>query len=219
MTNDDYKWKMSCPSNVLIAGSSGSGKSTFVEKLLKTKDIWEKPFDNLTYCYGINTETVQRISNDHPEATIIEGMPRNLEQPEQMFSPSQRNVLILDDLSSETQNSKAFTNMLTRGSHHLNVCVISIEHFLYSQSKERRLQSPHWHQILLFQNQRSLHQIATLARQSSVSNPKTIEYAFRSCTDTPYGYLIIDFRNDTCQEMRLITNVFCEKESPVYVFL
>ena len=210
---------MSCPQNVLIVGSSGTGKSTFVERLLTTPDAWETPIDNFMYCYGIYSETVKKIAHDLPHITLVEGLPRNLASPFEIFSPRKCNVLVCDDLSTESQASKEFTNFMMRGSHHCNCCLISIEHFLFSQAKERRLQSPHWHQCVLFKNQRSMHQITTLARQASIADLKTVQYAYNDAISKPFGYLILDFRNETPTQFRLITNVFHENQEPCYIYL
>ena len=214
----DYEWQMSCPQNVLICGSSGTGKSTFVEKLISTPQLWEKPPDKIVYCYGIQSSTVNFLSQHRPEVMLIEGLPRNLSTPQEMFSPHQNNLLLVDDLSTETQNSRDFTNFMIRSSHHCNCCLVSIEHFLYGDSKERRLQSPHWHQYILFKNQRSLHQIRLLARQTSLDADK-VEFAYSDATSNPYGYLVMDFRKDTVPEMRLLTNVMHEHGGPCYVYI
>lgn len=210
---------MSCPQNVLICGSSGTGKSTFVEKLIATGKIWEKPVDKIVYCYGIHNSTVELLSRDYPEVTLFEGLPPNLATPLEMFSPKQNNLLIIDDLSTETQSSRDFTNFMIRSSHHCNCCLISIEHFLYGDSKERRLQSPHWHQCILFKNQRSMHHIGVLARQASICEPSIIKFAYSDATSKPYGYLVMDFRNETPPQLRLMANVFGENEEPPYSYI
>lgn len=215
-----YPWKMSIPENFLICGSSGSGKSTFLEKLLATPKIWSagRP-DKVLYCYGIYTANVENFAKNRPDISLIQGVPRNLSQPMEMFSPSQNNILIFDDLSSETQNNRDFTNMLIRGSRHCNCTLISLEHFLLSDSKERRLQSPHWHEVCLFKNQRCSHQIAALARQSDIADPKLVQKAYSEATAPAHGYLILDFRNKTPPELRLISNVFSENNCPPVVWV
>ena len=120
------EWKMTCPQNVLVVGSSGTGKSTFVEKLISTPDAWETPIDNIFYCYGILSDTVEKLAREMPHITLIEGLPRNLASPREIFSPNKANLLICDDLSTESQASKDFTNFMIRGSHHCNCCLISI---------------------------------------------------------------------------------------------
>ena len=212
-------WQFSWPSNNNIVGGSNSGKSTWVEMALQKPEIFERKVDKIYYYYGINSTSLRNIMMNFPDVIAIEGIPRNFENPLQIFSPSKNNLVIFDDLSSETQNSPDFTNFLVRGTHHANCCLISCEHFLFSDAKERRRQTPHWHQIILFQNKRCMHQIATLARQTSVGSPQLVQFAYKDATSRPYGYLVMDFRNDTPEEMRLLTNVLGENGDPTYVYI
>ena len=216
---EEQVWKMSCPQNVLITGSSGVGKSSFVVKLLETPSVWDNPPDKILYSYGICSETVNHIARHMPEVTLIEGIPRNLCTPLEIFSPHQNNVLICDDLSNETQNSKDFTSFLMRGSHHSNCCLISIEHFLFAQSAQRRLQSPQFNQIIMYKSNRSYHQIGTLARQIALKNPKLLQWAYSDAISKPYSYLVVDLRNETPDELRLLTNVFGENDLPTFIYL
>lgn len=128
----------------------GSGKTTFVETLLSNPKLWSKSLDKIIYCYGIETDNIKKLTISHPEIVLFDGLPRNLDRPLDIFSPQQNNVIFFDDLSSETQNSKLFTDLMTKGSHHCNCALISLEHFLFSEAKERRKQTHHWHQIILF---------------------------------------------------------------------
>ena len=210
----DLVWEISVPSNILICGSSGAGKTKFVEKLLENVDVWQKPIDKIVYCYGIKTDTVDRIADKYPQAVLIENLPTNLNTPLEIFSPKQNNLFILDDLSQESQNSKEFTNFLTRGSHHTNTTLISLEHFLFSNAAERRKQSPHFHQIILFKNNRSMTQINLLAKQSGMIEPEVVKQGFTDIMQKDFAYLIVDMRTDTPQELRVLTNVFWENGDP-----
>ena len=64
-----------------------------------------------------------------------------------------------------------------------------------------------------------MHQITTLARQASIADLKTVQFAYNDAVSNPFGYLILDFRNETPSKMRLITNVFHENGDPAYVYL
>lgn len=216
---EDFVWKLSFPSNVLICGPSGSGKTTFFQKILNEKKCWDKPIDKIVYCYGIETGNIYQLTQSHPEIIFIKGLPENLGSPLEIFSPHKNNLIVFDDLSSESQASKAFTDFMVRGTHHTNTCMISLEHFLFSEAKERRRQAPHWHQIILFRNKRNQQQIGTLARQSGIASPKFVQWAFNDATKKPYSYLLLDFRNDTPDEMRLLTNVLGESNEPVYTYV
>jgi adenylate kinase family enzyme len=215
----DFVWQVSIPSNILICGSSNCGKSTFAEKLLATPGIWETQPENIMYCYGIQSENVNRIAKNFPQVVLHEGVPRNLDNPLQIFSPAKNNVLFFDDLSTESQSSPAVTNFMTRGAHHTRTAYICLDHHLFGTGSERRKQSHHWHITVLFRNPRSMHQIANLSRQISVAKPKMVQWAYRDATSKPYGYLALDFRNETPDVLRVVTNVLQENGNPLYAYL
>lgn len=211
-------WQIGCAENVLVCGSTRSGKTKFVENLLDSKDIWKCKMDKIIYCYGIHNSAVDRLSLKHPDITLIEGMV-DLSQPRQLFSPSENNLFITDDNFLLTQNSRDFTNFITRGTSHCHCTCISIEHGLFSEGKERRTQSHHWDQYILFKNHRSLGQLGVLAKQLSIAVP-TMQYAYEDAVmNRDYGYLIVDCRLDTPPELKLITNVLSENDNPPYVYL
>ena len=43
--------KLKCPATIVLSGASFSGKSFFLKRLLTT-DMFDKPIDNIFYCYG-----------------------------------------------------------------------------------------------------------------------------------------------------------------------
>lgn len=85
----DRIWQFTVGTNNLICGPSNCGKSTFVEKILETPSIFNVPIDNVHYYYGIFSKNVERLSQLYPNITLIQGMPRNLDHPDQIFNPNQ----------------------------------------------------------------------------------------------------------------------------------
>lgn len=220
MMDLDYPWKIDYGTQIALIGNSGSGKSFLVEKMLKTPGIWTGKIDRLIYCYGIYTNNVAAIARDHPEAELIEGIPRNLDRPLEIFNPSKNNVIVFDDLSSLTQNSPIVTDFFMKGTHHTHTACISCEHSLYSDYKERKKQASHFQQLILFRNERGLHQIATLARQTGVAPVQSFLAAYKDAISlSPYSYLVVNFSPNIPEEFRLCTNVLLERNDPMFVYL
>ena len=80
----DIVCKFSIPSNVLLCGPTGCGKSSFMENLIENPSMWCEPMDSLWLCYGIYTENVKRFAEKYPQVRLIEGLPLNLDNPQQM---------------------------------------------------------------------------------------------------------------------------------------
>ena len=98
---DRYCWKVSSPLNICLYGPSQSGKSEFVLKLVSTPKIWEKPFKNFTYFYGIESNVLEKLKKLIPHGTFIKGLPANLNE---MFTQSAEPALVVfDDLSRGTR--------------------------------------------------------------------------------------------------------------------
>lgn len=213
-------WKINTPSSISLIGPSGAGKSTWLQTLLsRQKDVFEEPIDQIFYFYGIESKTSKFLRENYPDIILSLGMP-DLSEPEKMFSPEKNELIIFDDLGNFTESDPHFTSMLIKGCHHLNVTLISLEHNIFSNSKEKRLQSNQYHQIVLFRSKRNVHQIGTLSRQCAVADPKFVQAVYRDITSRkPYSYLVIDLRPDSLDESRLITNVFNEDDEPTIVYI
>ena len=73
------------------------------------------------------------------------------------------------------------------------------------------------HYITLFKNPRDVTQVATLARRMYVGRSKFLVEAFNDATSKPFGYLLIDLKPDTPDNIRVGTNIFLDERNYVYV--
>ena len=73
------------------------------------------------------------------------------------------------------------------------------------------------HYLVLFKNPRDVTQIATLARQMYVGRSKFLVEVFNKATTKPFGYLLIDLKADTPQDIRVRTNIFPDERNYVYL--
>ena len=61
--------------------------------------------------------------------------------------------------------------------------------------------------IVLFKNPRDQQQVAHLARQVYPNHWQLFLDAYQSATKEPYGYLLVDLKQDTADDARLKTKV------------
>ena len=73
------------------------------------------------------------------------------------------------------------------------------------------------HYLVLSKNPRDVGQISILGRQT-FSNGKFLEESFKDATSRPYGYLLVDLKPDTEEQLRVRTNIFPD-EVPQYVYV
>ena len=73
------------------------------------------------------------------------------------------------------------------------------------------------HYLVLFKNPRDVGQIVILGRQM-FSNGKFLEEALKDATSRPYGYLLVDLKPGTEEQLRVRTNIFPDEE-PQFVYV
>ncbi|GFX04572.1 uncharacterized protein TNCV_901001 [Trichonephila clavipes] len=90
------------PSSMLISGSSNSGKTYFVKKLLDYEMFKPTP-SKIIWCYGAYQTLFDEISN----VEFIDGLPSNLSQISNA-------LIIIDDLMSELGGDRKLSNLFTK---------------------------------------------------------------------------------------------------------
>lgn len=66
----------------------------------------------------------------YPKVEFDQGIPMDIDK-DSYLSPSNRNLIILDDVMASTSNDSRITELFTEGSHHRNLSVLSINQNLY----------------------------------------------------------------------------------------
>ena len=184
-----------------VAGPSQSGKTEFVLRLLESKEeLFRNPLNKVLWCYGIHNPNLQAhlLSKGYK---VHRGLPTEAD-----IVP--HSICILDDLLTESENSREVTNMCTRAAHHKPCFVILISQNLFPQGKDARTRSLNTHYFVIFKNPRDKLQFETLARQISPTRSKSLIAAYEDATKSPHGYLFIDFTQECDEETRYRTNIF-----------
>lgn len=132
---------------------------------------------------------------------LIEGLP-NLEE----YNGKEPVLVIIDDMMREA--NETVVDLFTKGCHHRNISVFFITQNLFHQGRGQRDISLNAHYIVFFKNPRDRAQIRYLARQVYPDNPKFIEEAYADATRVPHGYLLVDLKQSTPEEIRIRASVF-----------
>ena len=187
------------PFTCVISGPTSSGKSVFVQRLLKhAKTIISPPPERILYCYGAYQEIFSKIEGG---VEFKEGLP-SLDE----FDGAKHSLVIIDDLMHETND--IVSKLFTRGSHHTNTSVIYITQNIFNQNKETRNIALNTQYLVLFKNVRDKLQITYLARQMYPSNPKHMIEAYTDATNEPYSYLFVDLKPNVDENHRLKACIF-----------
>jgi len=184
-----------------VAGPSHSGKTTFVMQLLdKRHEIFDVIPRRVVWCYGVyqhelNTELQNRGFLLHRDI-----IAENDIQP--------YDVVVLDDLISESKNSQDVTSMFTRAAHHKPCFIIFIMQNLFPPGREARTRSLNTHYYAIFKNPRDKSQVEFLARQIVPRNPKALIEVFEAATEKPHSYLFLDLTQECPDQYRFRSNLF-----------
>ena len=199
-------WKH--PFTCLIAGPTGSGKTSFVKRFLAniTEMVTPVP-DKITWFYDEYQTTYSEMGNN---VDFVQGLPNA-----DTLNPQFKHLIVIDDLMSET--NEQVTSIFTKKSHHRNISVIYIVQNVFHQTKDHRNISLNAHYMVLFKNPRDYVQTIKLGHQMFPHRGKDFVEAYRKATFKPYGYLLIDLKQDTEEHLRLRTFVFPGEYQLVFV--
>ena len=191
----DAQWKH--PFSAIIAGPSGCGKSHFVTTFIEYIDkMCDVVFDNIFWHYA-----EWQLGNVMERVTFKEGLPNMSD-----YDGSKPNLIIIDDMMHESDSR--VVDLFTKGCHHRNISVFFITQNLFHQGRGQRDISLNAHYIVCFKNPRDKAQIRHLAQQVFPENPKFIQEAYSDATQTPHGYLLLDMKQSTPDEIRFRTMIF-----------
>ena len=94
--------KLIHPSNIIVSGPTGSGKTQFVTRLLELQLL--DPFPSrIVYLYSEWQDAYNKLLQSIPSIEFVKGFPDRLMD---LFSANKTNLLILDDQMSKAGDTK-----------------------------------------------------------------------------------------------------------------
>ena len=201
------------PFTSLIAGSTQSGKSTLIRKIIEFNQILIDPKPTkIWYCYSTWQKDFQQLKITSPTIEFHQGI-----MDFDPIDPQDVNLVVLDDLMASCIKDETVLNLFVNGSHHKNISVFFITQNLFNQGKHCRTISLNSHYIILLNNPRDRSQITNLGRQIYRKNAKFINEVYEDATKTKYGYLFIDLKQSTDNRARLQTGILPAQQRIVYL--
>ena len=196
------------PFTCLIAGPTGSGKTVLLLEILQNRQkmITPEP-DRIIYCY----KRYQSFFDKHKYIEFHEGLV-DIDE----LDTNQNNIVIIDDLMAQSEQDKSVLDLFTVDSHHKNISVFFLSQNLFSQGKYMRTISLNCHYIILMNNPRDRSQINYLARQIFPTHSKFLVESYIDATSSQYGYLFLDFKQETDNELRVQTGILPNQTRIVY---
>lgn len=213
MNENSGRWRFLHPFTARFVGPTSCGKTTFLKRVLDLKLIEPWP-QEIVYFYGsaYQTGVFDELKSKH-NVTFISGFDDSVIQSRKDKQPM---LIICDDLILEMKDSDAAANLFMRGSHHLNMSVILIEQSLFPKGRQSVAMKQNAHYTVLFKSPSDALGVATLARQMfPQKGGKFLVDSFHDCTQMPFSYLIIDSKQSTPDEARLVSRIDDPLNHPV----
>ena len=203
-----------------IVGPSLSGKTTFLYDLVKDAPCYFRGddgsrywFRKILYCY---VSACQPIFNQFQEMGVQfhEGLPDNMEA---LCPPETRpGLIIMDDLMHESSNSSQVTNLLAKGTHHLDLFAISLLQNLFHSGREQAGQNRNYHYTILFKNPADTRYIKMLGNRW-LGDSEAFLPIYKKATEKPYGYVLADHHPRTDDAIRFRTQPLINDPEPLTV--
>jgi hypothetical protein len=204
---ESYDMTLLTPSKWIIFGSSGSGKTSFVLKLLEFQnEMFNKTFDRIIYFYG-QTEPDVKFHN-LKNIEIINGL--NIDEDYlNSFDKNLNNVIILDDLMNEIGNDKVIANLFSKFSRHRNITVFLLLQNIFPKGKFFTDFFRNANYLVLMKNPLGMSQIRLLETRIFGNNSNFLKDAYIDSTkEDPFSYLLIDSIQTTPENLRVRTKIF-----------
>lgn len=117
-------------------------------------------------------------------------------------------LVIIDDLMRESSSCGSIVDIFSKASHHHSLSVIFITQNVFHQGRGQRDISLNAQYIVVFRNLRDKSQIQHLSRQLCPEDPRFLQEAYWDATSRPYGYLLLDLKQNTPDNCRFRTCIF-----------
>ena len=206
--------KLRHPFSMLVSGGRGVGKTVFTKQLLKFRETMIEPSpQRILWCYGKHQPTLfNELVAIYPNIEYVQGLPEELES---MFNRETNNLVILDDLMDEGSESKAVSQLFTKGRHDNLSVIFLTQNLFHPKQRSISLNSDY---MVIFKNVRDKSQFTNLSKQFMPNKIEFLRWVFNDATRNPHSYLFLDLKPDTDEKLRIRTNLL-PSEQPQYVYV
>lgn len=202
--------RYSHPSNSLICGGSGAGKTFFMKRLVENRnEMFNVIFDEVIWHYSEWQDIYEDLQERHG-VKFVQGPP-SMEQ----YPPNEGPKLLVADDFMDVIKDPEFLKIAIKGSHHRNLSFFILSQCLFPKNmREISLQA---HYCVVMKTARDLAQIRTFCMQIDPKNWRALHEAYEDATREGHSYLLFDFHVRQQDHLRLRTHIFPSESTVVYV--
>lgn len=199
-------------SPIMISGPTGSGKTFFTHRLLKS-NMFTQPVKSVLYCYGVYQDYFDEMNI--PNLEFHEGLPST--EKVKSLDDGFFHVIVLDDLMEYIIKSIETQSLFAKYCHHYNVTAIFLTQNIFAQGPCARTININTHILVIFANKRDESQALNLGKQLYPHSSKTFMEAYEDATSEAHGYLVVDCDPKSPRDIKLRTNIFPGERTICYM--
>ena len=197
-----YNTQLICPFSMVISGSSNTGKSELVMKLIEHAPVMiSPPVDLIYYCYKIHQDRF----NDVKGVTFFENFDESIISEENLKGRSV--MLILDDMMTDIPE-KTLLDLFLVGRHKHVYPIFICHNLYYSGLKSMRTISLNTSYNIIMKNPRDKSSTRVLGSQMFTGQTPWFMEAYSYATREPWSYIFIDSKATQADECRVRSRIF-----------
>ena len=197
--------KFSFPFRMILAGSSGSGKTHFAGELLKRNDLFDEPVSNIYYYYPFYLDDAPVDWHNSLDIPVIYNF--GLPTKEELTQLPSKSCIVIDDSFDEAVKSSAIDHLFRVISGKRKLCVMIMTQNNFTKGKYGREIRNSCNFSVLFRNCCDTSINKNIAKMAGLS--KAYNQASLDLNGCEYPYMFIDqSQRGQLTPFRLFTNIF-----------
>lgn len=157
-------------------------------------------------------EAIRELNSQGIEIEWVDGLP-NLDELDRV-TPK---LIIYDDMAGSSADGQV-ANAFAVKSHHRNASVVYITQNLFQGKTSSRTINKNACYLILTKNVRDQSAIGFIARQMyPAGKGRFLVDVYKDATKNPYSYLFLNFRQEIDDKYRVMTGIFPDETTTVYL--
>lgn len=205
-------------SNVLCQGASGSGKTSFIKRIIEERNhMFFKVPSKIIFIYSIYQSIYDEIAKMADDIVFIRYIP-NENDLHEMVKDIDHALLIIDDMVNQIGDSESVASLFVKNSHHMKITT-----FVLLQSSNlsgRKYGSEivrNAHYTILFRGGQMAHVVRSLGTR--INDHSNLLSAYKQATSRgTFSYLCVN-THPRAKELEKYSTDILHSEQPTILFI